>query len=252
MPTQLHELLAVEQGLAETANRITKETTKTLVSKQSIFEGMNKAHTIFADDQQHMVQAAENKEVQSTVNEQLDFLNVSLSQYWDVTLQKEEANQRAKADIKIDGVVIAADVPAIVLLGLEKKLISLLAVYNGIPTLDAATAWEEDPSNAKANVFRTKFPTERQQSQTKKVYREISAATVQHKAQIAEVEDTDIIGKYTVTEFSGAISSANKADKLAKLTALTRAVKQARQRANNTAVITDLTIGATLLGYINS
>jgi len=252
MATQLHELLAVETSLAETANRITKEVTKTLSTKQSIFGGMSKHHTIFNDADQHLVQSPENKEVQSTVSEQLAFLQNNLSSYWDVSLQKESANQTANADIVIDGTTISANVPAIVLLGLEKKLTSLLAVYNGIPTLDAATAWEIDPAYAKPFVYRTKHVTERQQSVTIKDFKEISPATDHHKAQVAQVESTSIIGKYTITEFSGAVSSFEKADKLAKLTNLIRAVKQARQRANNVEVNTTLTIGNDLLNYVNS
>ncbi len=42
----LHELLAVEAGLAETATRISKEVTKVLDSKSSLFTGMYKAHSL--------------------------------------------------------------------------------------------------------------------------------------------------------------------------------------------------------------
>jgi len=250
--TVLHELLAVEQGLAETANRIAKETTKSLSTKHDIFAGLTKEHKIFSEDNQHMVQATEYKEVQSTVKEQLDFLNNEIAAYWDVTYQKEEANQRANADIVVEGEVLIANVPSIVLLGLEKKLISLVAIYNAIPTLDAATAWEEDPSNTKANIFRTKYVEERQQSVTTNKYIEISPATKEFKAQIAEQSSTDIIGKFLITKFSGTITSYDKAAKLEKLTKLTRAVKKARQRANNTEVNIELKLGKILLDYINS
>ena len=249
--TQLHELLAVETGLAETANNIIKETTKTLTSKHALFSGMTKTHSIFAEENQHLVQAPENKEVQSTVNEQLFHLGSALSQYWDVTLQKEAANQLATADIAINGTVIATAVPSIVLLGMEKKLTALIAVYRAIPTLDSATAWEADPAYAKANIFRTKNVTERQQTVVIKEFKEISPATPNFKAQIAEVESTSIIGKYTSTEFSGAISSFDKAEKLSRLTNIIRAIKQARQRANCQPVDTTKAFASDILDYIN-
>lgn len=249
--TVLHELLAVEQGLAETANRITKEAIKTLSTKQSIFQGLSKSHEIFNEDNQYLKQATEYKEVQSTVNEQTGFLGNELIKYWDVTLQKEEANQRAKADIVIDGTTIATGIPSIVLLGMEKKLTSLLAVYNALPTLDAATAWEKDESNAKPDVFRTKHAEERQHTVTSRKFVEVSPATKEHKAQIVEQESIDNIGKYSITTFSGAISSHEKAKRLGNLTTLIRAVKKARQRANNTEVKTDLTFGKELLAFIN-
>ena len=249
--SQLHEILAVEQGLAETANRITKETTKTLGEKRSIFEGLTKENEIFSESDQHLKMPTENKEVQSTVTEQLDYAAGEITRYWDVILQKEEANQRANADIIINGNVISTDVPAIVLLGMEKKLNALLSLYNAIPTLDAAKAWEADPAYSKPGVFRTKYPETRQQGTVNREWKEISAATDRHPAQLKEVETTNIIGKYTVTSFSAALPSIEKAEKIQRLTALIRAVKAARQRANTVPVNTDLTFGKELLDYVN-
>ena len=246
----LHELLAVEQGLAETANRVTKETTKTLGTKQTLFTGMNKKHEIFNEEEQHLVQAPDIKEVESTVDEQLDYLNTELVRYWDVTLQKEEANQRAKADIIIDGTVIAPNIPAIVLLGMEKKLATLLATFNSIPTLDSAIAWEEDKGYAKAGVFRTKHATERQQTVTTKKYITVSPATKEHPAQMATQDVVDTVGKYVITSFSGALSPYKKAERIQRLTTLIRAVKSARQRANNTEVKSELIFGKALVDYI--
>jgi hypothetical protein len=249
--TVLHEILAVEQGLAETGNRITKETTKTLESKRSIFEGMSKEHEIFDEDSQHLKMPTEYKEVQSTVDEHIDFLGNELTRYWDVILQKESANQKANADVIIDGNVIVENIPAIVLLGMEKKLSTLLATYNAIPTLDAARAWEVDPTYAKPGVYRIKYPTVRQQGTVTKEWKEISPATDRHPAQLKEVETTNIVGKYTVTDFSGALSSHEKAERIKRLTKLIRAVKSARQRANNVEVDNDLKFGAAFFKYIN-
>lgn len=250
--TALHEVLAVENGLAETANRITKEVSKTLGQKQSIFQGMSKSHEIFDDEKQHLVKAPEYKEIQSTVDEQLNFLGQNLAPYWDISLQKEEANQRARADIIVGDTVVASNVPSIILLGMEKKLSALIEVYNAIPTLDAATAWEEDPSNAKPNVYRTKYITERQHTVVTKNWIEASPATKEFKAQLFQQDETEIIGKYIETNFSGAITSHEKARRLKNLTALIRGVKQARQRANATEVDTTLKFGEALLSFINS
>lgn len=249
--TVLHELLAVEQGLAETGNRVQKETTRTLESKRSLFEGMSKAHVIFDDESQHLVQATEIKEVQDTVDNQLDFLGAELARYWDVTLQKEDANQRANADIVVDGEILAQNVPSIVLLGMEKKLASLLGTYNAIPTLDASKAWEIDPNYSQHGVFRTKHEVEKQHAVVIKEWKEVSPATKEHKAQIVQDEKRDVIGKYVISEFSGAVSSLDKAERIKRLTSLIRAVKSARQRANNTSVNSELTFAKKLLDFVN-
>ena len=135
---------------------------------------------------------------------------------------------------------------------MEKKLASLLDVYNSIPTLDAAKAWIPDAGAAKPGIFRLAHPAERQQTIVTKEYKTVSEATPHHPAQVVQDEQSTVVGKYIVTDFSGAISSADKAAKLKKLTSLIRAVKAARQRANATTVNTELSLGHDLLNYINS
>jgi hypothetical protein len=248
---KLHEILAVEAGLAETANRVKKETTKTLGTKHSIFEGLVKSHVVFAEENQYLVQAPDIKEVQTTVDDQLNFMGSELARYWDASLQKEEANQRAKAQIIIDDKPIGPELPAIVLLSMEKKLESLLAVYNAIPTLDASKAWEADNTYAIPGVFRTKHSSERQQTITVKDWIEVSPATREHKAQIVQSEKTEVLGKYITDEFSGSLTSLDKAERIQRLTKLIRAVKTARQRANGTEVNNKLEFGLELLSYVN-
>jgi hypothetical protein len=249
--TVLHELLAVEQGRAETSNRLVKEATKTLGTKRSIFEGMQKSHEVFDEDKQNLKQATEHKEVESTVAEQLEFVGTEVAAYWDVILQKDEANQRAKADIIINGIVLVQNVPSTTLLGMEKKLISLQALYNAIPTTDSATAWEKDENYAKAGVWRSKYALERQHKVTVRDWQIVAPATDRHPAQVQEISKEEILGKYVVTTFSGALSPLDKAEKLERLTALIRAVKEARQRANITEVQNDLVFGEVLVDFIN-
>lgn len=249
--TVLHELLAVEQGLTTTAARVTNETSRTLGTKRSIFTGLTKKHEVFAEEDQHLVQATEYKEVQATVQDNLDYLGEELARLWDCSLQKEEANQRAKADIVVDGVVLAKDVPSIILLNMEKKLSNLLEVYNVIPTLDAAVAWEVAAAQ-RPGIYQTKHSSERFQTVSTERWVEISPATREHKAQLVKQEEKKNIGKYVQTDFSGMISSVDKAGKIQRLTKLIREVKKARQRANNTEVKTDLTFGMDLLNYVNN
>jgi hypothetical protein len=247
----LHEILAVEKSLAETANHVLKDTVKNLSERRALFEGMTKTHQIFDDAKQHLLQAPENKEVQSTVDEQLDYMATEIAKYYDVVLQKESANQTANADIVIDGTTIAKNIPAIVLLGLESKLLSLVAVYNAIPTLDAARSWEPAVGYAKPNVFRVSFPEERFQDATVRSWKEISPATANHPAQLKEIESVDRQGKYTIVSFSAALTSEDKAARISRLHAMLRAVKEARQRANNAEVTAFPGFGKTIFSYIN-
>lgn len=248
--TVIHELLAVENSLSASASHVQKECLGTLQNKRSIFAGQIKSHEVFNEEEQHLKQPNDYKEVVSTVDDQLQFLAGELVKYWDVSLQKEEANQRAVADIVVNGTVLAEAVPASVLLAMEKRLTSLVAVYSFIPTLDAAKAWEIAVGQ-KPNVFQTKHDIERFQTRTTDEYVTVVKPTDKHPAQVVKQEKIVNIGKYITTEFSGCISSEDKAERLQRLHALIRAVKQARQRANTTEVKTELAFAAALLEYVN-
>ena len=244
-------MLAVEQGLAETANHVTKDTIKNLSERKTLFEGLVKEHVVLDENLQHLKQATEYKEVQSTVDEQVDYLSVELAKYYNVLFLKETGNQNAKADIVVDEHIVAKDVPSIVLLGMEKKLNSLLAVYNALPTLDAAKSWVVDTSASKKGIYKTEHQEERQHTVTGKQWKEISPATKEHPAQLKEVETTTLVGKYVISSYSGAVTSQDKAERIQRLTNLIRAVKEARQRANNTEVEKSTDFGNKLMNYIN-
>ena len=250
---ELHELLAVDKRLAETANRVQKETSKILEQKRDIFSGLVKSHEIFDDEKKQALEKVNDiKEVESTVSEHLQFAGKRLADYWNVILQKDYSNQTAKANIMIGDNILVANVPSTTLLSLEKKLESLISMYNVIPTLDAAKAWGQDTDYAIPNVWRTVNPRETQHRVVYKAYEEVSPATVQHKAQVVEVEREEIVGKYTQFDYSGAITSLDKSQKLERLTTLIMAVQTARQRANTNEVDPTLKLGETLINFINN
>jgi len=252
MMTKLHELLAVENGLAEAANAATRKVNTVLVKRPAALTGLTREHIIFDEDSQHLKMATEVKEVETTVPFLLGQMSKDLATYWDVSLQKEAANQKAVADIVIDDITLATNVPAIILLSMEKKLQALIPVYQSIPVLDPAVAWEADPAYAIKKVFRTKYTTERQQNVTNKVWKEVSKATAAHPAQVVQDEEITLIGKYVLTNFSGALPSSEKTAMLDRLNKLIRGVKTARQRANSVEVDTSLNFGKALLDYVNA
>ena len=247
----LHEILAVESQLNTNATAVAASIRKNL-GKESIYKGMVKRHEIFDEEKQHLVQPNEHMEVQSTVDMQLDYLASELGKAWDIYATKEATNQVASADILTeDGQLLASNVPAIVLLGLETRLDKLMAIYKDIPTLDSARAWEVDPSANMRGIFRTKYDTERFQTVTKKEFITVVEATKEHPAQVTQQDKTENIGKYIQTDFSGAITSFDKAERIQRLASLQRAVKKARQRANSAQVV-ELQLAQSLFNYINN
>ena len=244
---KLHELLAVEGQLDGTAKKILAEAGQTFSKKADHFQGFQRIYTPFTAGIENEL-PSEEKAMVTTVGDKLEYTFEAVVEWLDAVLQKERTNQDACADIVIDDTILATDIPATFLLGLEAKLKEIRETLEHIPTLAPGIVWEADPTQGKG-VYRMKNAQERMRTQkiTKPIV--LYAATDKHPAQVKEVTEDVAIGKYIETHLSGMISPADKSDLLGRIDKLTRAVKQARQRANNTDVVS-VKIGSTLAGYI--
>jgi len=245
---KLHELLAVEGDLEGLYRKILKETAVTFTKRADHFQGSMRTLDLFADDAPKIT--PEHKELDSTVGDKLDYQQDHVIRYLDVVLQKELTNGIARADIVIDGTVVAKELPATFLLGLETKLKHLREVYTFIPTLSPGRKWETDEQKG-TGIYKDANPEEK--FQTEKVIEPVVLyeATKEHPAQVREVSKVNNIGKFTKTNWSGMLTPADKSVILGKLDKLLRAVKKARQRANATKVVT-ASVGKELFNFINS
>lgn len=248
-PPRLHEILAVEGGLQAAARRINEETIKTLGKKDEHFTEHTRRITHFAEEDSKL-NTEETKSMVTTVGEKLRYNAGANIKAWDAYLQKEATNQNAKADIEIDGKTLAADVPATVLLGMETKLAELRAVYEAAPTLAPGPDWKPDIDRGKG-VFAAAEPevTFRTRKTIKPIV--MAPATEQHPAQVQAVTEDVAIARIETRHWSGMLTSAQKSELLAHIDKLLRAVKRARQRANNTEVQVKH-IGKVLFDFIHS
>jgi len=147
--------------------------------------------------------------------------------------------------VSIDGVTLLENMPATALLNLEAKLIEVRQTFNQIPTNDPTESWARDTD---LGCFVSKPRTT---YKTKKILRNHvkAEATKEHPAQV-EVYTEDVrIGTWTTVIQSGMLTPAEKQDRLKRIDALARAVKQARQRANDIDVV-DVHLGEKLFAYI--
>ena len=124
--------------------------------------------------------------------------------------------------------------PATSLLALEKMLKEVRSVLDAIPTLDVAKRWAE--SSVGDNILETqpviKFKMEKLED-----WKEVSPATPEHKAQIAQFTKDVIVGEWQEILFSGAIRPIDKSAMIGRCDKLLREVKKARQRANQELVV---------------
>lgn len=163
---------------------------------------------------------------------------VALADYYDVLFQKNKTNNEAKADIVLDGVTIAKDVPATFLLTAETRLTKeIRPLILEIPTLDPAVQWTLDENVGKGIYRSDKTTTLKTQTDVEHV--RLQQSTDKHADTFTQKSVTKNIGKYEDQKFSGLITSADKARILENLDRLVRAIKEARQRANTQEVSTE-------------
>lgn len=231
----MHQLLAVEPDLGKKADALVIEA-KATFSKADRFEGQVRKVEMF-DLARAKEETTDSKAVVTTVDEKLAFVIPAIVNYFDSLYQKELGNQTAKADLIVDGVVIAKDVPATFLLGMEKRLQATRDnLFLVIPTLDPNLTWSEN-ENLRKGIL---------QSQTIENYKTektveplvLYPATDKHPAQVKEVSLDRNVGKTVTVKHSGMWSVARKAEVLGKIDALIEGVKRARMVANDAEIPT--------------
>lgn len=242
---KLHEVLAVDGSLKSTADKVISEAYGTFINKKGHFLGQYRSYQVIEDGT--LDYAPEEKTLETTVEDKLRYVGEHFVRSLDATLQKELTNTEAKADITVDGEVIAKDVPATFLLGLESRFKELRNMYEGIPTLDPGKNWKRD--DTQENVY---VSSDTEQFKTEKIVKPLmlAPATDKHPAQVDKISTDKIVGKWITKNWSGAITPLHKSQLLSNIDKLLRSVKQARMRANDQEVINQQ-IGATLMDFIS-
>jgi len=235
MASKLHELLAVISDKSNVAKNILEEAMVTFSRRADHFKGQVRSVT-FLDE----ARSGENgvdigKEMVTTVDEKIKYVNESTSRAWDALLQLEDANTRAKADLVFEGTTIAKNLPATFLLGMESRLKAYRNIIAAAPTLEPSMKWELDP-DAGDGVYRAApvlgFKTEK----TIKV-KTLAKATKEHAEQVTTWNEDVPVARVETIHTSGMISPARKSQILRKTDQMISAVKKARQRANCVEVV---------------
>lgn len=234
MNGKMHDILAVESAVTGNYNRDREETLKVL-ARPDMFRRTVTSKTFFSEDDQHL-NTVDTNEITTTVEDRLQWYRTSVQDFIDLNLQKDKTNQTAMADLVVDGVVLAKEVPAVTLLMLENRLQDVRKVLVAVPTLESGYEWEHDKLS---NLFKTKEP--KVTFSTKKTMKPVvlAPATDKHPAQVKEVFEDVPVAKITVDTYSGMLTSAEKATLLARLDKLLKATKQARVTANDVKAVND-------------
>lgn len=245
---QLHELLAVEKDLTTVSNKVSEEAATSFKKKAHLFQGTVRTLSMFDAAREGEADVTVTP-LSETVNGKLGYISEHISRHYDAVLQKEASNQNAAADLVVDGKVMAKDLPATFLLGMETRLKQLRLVYEAIPTLDPSIKWSVD-EGAGSDVY-TSDASVKLKTEKSTEFKVLTVATDKHPAQIDKWVIDKPVGRIETVTQSGMISPSRKAVLLGRVDTLIRAVKKARQRAN-TVTIVDRKIGNDILGFINA
>lgn len=240
--TKLNQIIAVTAGKKSRTQKAITEVYHQL-QKPALLDGITRTYRPKDEDGEKL--PAERKHVQLKVKDAVGKVKQELAELFDVVATQDNANCLAKADVKVDGVVLLEKVPVTYLLFLEKQLVDLATFAEKLPTLDPAETWKY---SAEADCFASEsYDT----TKTKKVLKNHvkSEATQHHPAQVETYSEDVVVGYWTTTKFSGAVNSKEKNDILERVRKLQEAVKCAREEANSTDV-NSVKFGGKVLDFV--
>lgn len=240
--TKLHQVIPAVEGVSKKAQTRLTEMHQVL-AKDGLLSGQTRTYQPDNDDGDRL--PPQGQIVQVRVVDVIATVRDELADWIDVALTRDEGNMTARADIVIDGQVIAAGVPATTLLWLEKRADDLHTFVSKFPTLATDERWEYDDND---RVWRAQ-PVE--SVKTTKAHEVIilAPATDKHPAQtqLAQVDRRE--GVWTTTKLSGAVPQTTVRTLVDRVTKLRAAVKAARAAANETEV-EQKHVGAAILDYV--
>jgi len=241
-PTKLCQIVAVQKGLQTRVQHAVTEIYHGL-QKPPLFSGISRTYEPVEDEGTTF--PPEYTRVQKNVEAMLAEASKHLTDLFDVVATKETANMFASAAVVLNGEPITPKLPVPFLLFLEKQLVDLRTVVSKAPVLDPADRWQEDRANGG-------FATEPVRTlKTQKVPEVLVkyAATDKHPAQTEVIATDKPIGHWKTVKFSGAIPRTRRDELVARIDALSDAVKRAREEANSMEV-TQIQVGADIFQHL--
>jgi hypothetical protein len=242
MTTRLNQIIAIEKGVKSRTQRDLTDAHHAL-QKPALLAGIARSYQ--PDEEMGEKFPAETTRVQVRTQDMITRTQEVLTELFDVTATKDETNCHARADVVVDGKVLLSKVPVTTLLFLEKQLVDLHTFVKKLPVLDPSETWHFDPSNdcqATEATFTVK---------TKKVPRNHvkAEATEKHPAQVEMYYEDIRVGQWKTVKFSGALPRKHVNELLERVEKLQKAVKFAREEANNTEVVKK-EVGKAVFGYL--
>lgn len=230
--------------------RVAKEVTELykLVQKPAMFQGYVRTYEPYTQSGDRAeTLPPEQQLVQVRAKEVLAQAAASMSELINLTYQQDIGNTEAKADIVVDGVTLAKQLPVTSIMFLIKRLTEYQNIVAALPIPDASIAWEFD--NAQGQLRSKEQKIVQRTSKLAKVIKKFEPTDKQ--AGQADIIYTDIaVGEFKRSEFSGALPQQKKQEILAYIDKYLAALKEARATANMNTNIKEEDIAKQIFGFI--
>lgn len=242
MAKKLNQILAIEKQVKTKSYGLLTELHKT-TQKHDLTDGFTKTYQPVKDDGTKL--PSESKKVQINADDVFKEVAKSLTELFDVTAAKDWANCSAKADVTVDNIVLVKDAPSTYLLFLKKQLTDMEAFISKFVELKPDVNWSVDGASGlnKSDAITTHRTEKLQESIV------MYPATPEHPAQTQMITKDVLVGHWTTTYFSGALSKPRKTQLIERVQKLLKAVKEALESANM-AQAPDQTIGESFFNYL--
>ena len=243
---RLYELIAVKTSLRSQATKTLGDLSNTFEKKRHHFTAKVKTFTPMGENADAKVE--EQLDLQTTVPKELQWVEEYLVKAIDSSHQVNMGNTAAFADIVLDdGTVIASKVPACTLLELEGTIEEIRKFCDKIPTLDPAQGFVPCPERGDGVYIARPVEKTRTLKQNRVIV--LYPHSDKHPAQTQLIAEDLPVGLIREQEWSSMLTIAGKGALLDRVEQLSRAVKKARSRANESEVDTGNRIGSALLDF---
>lgn len=165
-----------------------------------------------------------------------------------ITATNDRSNCVAGADIWVDSMPLARDVPISHLLWLEDYLTELRSFLMVLPVLKPEKRWIE--ASGRPGLYVTQEPEIEPRKLKAEAPLVLHQGTDKHPPQVKTIIKETPVGRYETTYFSGAITEERKQELLDRMHTLQAAVKDARERANRTETVEETEEGDAIFDYL--
>lgn len=230
---KLHQILAADRARSQETDRKLTLAVQGLgaAGEQSPLSGISRSYKPRQEDGDQLPGRYQHVQI-SVEGQVMPLIREAFTSLLDLRYTRDEANTQARADVRVDGQALLADVPATFLMTLENALGELRKHLAALPVLDPSKEWRAPGQDGNESAWYASKQVVTEKMLPAPQVQVLYEATKEHPAQVRPYEVSKPVGDWTEVRFSGCLPAQVKEKMLARLAKAQEAVKFAREQAN--------------------